>query len=210
MIDMKGEEMVKWLVEVVHYPIDFRVEPPVPESWREDIVTAWYWYDHFGPEGEPMNAESLEDCRRMCAEEGGWTCLPVVSSPVTLTRETLDELRYQVAQKHFASDKALEPVPSWEAMGQLIDAILDSPAPVPLDRPNDPEEIEIGEVIDYNRRLLGEIAQMQRGIERARLMAWVLYEKTGGEDLSDIHNALAMLKRDDFSAPLDRPNEEGR
>ena len=51
------------------------------------------------------------------------------------------------------------------------------------------------------RRLLGEIAQMQRGIERARLMAWVLYEKTGGEDLSDIHNALAMLKRDDFSAP---------
>lgn len=88
--------------------------------------------------------------------------------------------------------------------------MTDSRAPVPLDRPNDPEEIEIGEVIDYNRRLLGEIAQMQRGIERARLMAWVLYEKTGGEDLSDIHNALAMLKRDDFSAPLDRPNEEGR
>jgi len=89
-------------------------------------------------------------------------------------------------------------------------AQLKSQLSAPLDRLNDPEEIEIGEVIDYNRRLLGEIAQMQRGIERARLMAWVLYEKTGGEDLSDIHNALAMLKRDDFSAPLDRLNEEGK
>jgi hypothetical protein len=51
--------------------------------------------------------------------------LPVVSSPVTLTRETLDELRYQVAVSH-ESPEGMNP---WDAMGALIDAILEPSAP---------------------------------------------------------------------------------
>src|ERR1017187_4994114 len=35
------------------------------------------------------------------------------------------------------------------------------------------------------------ISALRKGIERARLMAWVLYEQVGGESLSDIHNFLA-------------------
>jgi hypothetical protein len=46
--------------------------------------------------------------------------LPVVSSPVTLTREKLDELRYRVAVSH-ESPEGMNP---WDAMGALIDAIL--------------------------------------------------------------------------------------
>src|ERR1035441_9525247 len=39
------------------------------------------------------------------------------------------------------------------------------------------------------------ISALRKGIERARLMAWVLYEQVGGESLSDIHNFLASDRK---------------
>jgi hypothetical protein len=63
------DAMVKWLVLVVNYPIDFQFEEPVPESWREVITHAWT-HDH--PHGCTQDPESRADFALCVAEEGGW------------------------------------------------------------------------------------------------------------------------------------------
>lgn len=60
--------LIKWIVEGLAYPFDgpMSTDPEFPREWREALIKEWLRIN-----GEEYT--TLEDQRRICYEEGGWT-----------------------------------------------------------------------------------------------------------------------------------------
>ena len=66
------DAMIFWLMDQLSYPYDMRTETPIPEAFREPLISAWFLKDECDEHGRPKSDTTLEDYRLTIAEEGGW------------------------------------------------------------------------------------------------------------------------------------------